>query len=204
MAHIPELPPPGHGPQLVEPTASALRWDAAFNRSMVPLRAPSVTTYGSRMSGQLPSMRAASISSSADRRRELLLERQHELTAQLNLVEQMLKQAAPSTCMSTATGVSATSGVTAYSDAPPGAYPVPPPSAPSEAGSVATSVRSRMTDGSASARGRRSGGTPRSERGMTPRSERGATPRTGTPRAGTPREAGTPRLAPTPEMAAVA
>ena len=193
MANIPELPPPGRGPQLVEPTASALRWDAAHDRSMVPLRAPSVTSYGSRMSGQLPSMRGASISSSADRRRDLLLERQHELHAQLSLVEQMLKRTVPSTYMSTVSGVSAASGVTAVSEAPSGAYPTPPPST---AGSVARSVAGSVVGsvGSASARGhlesRRAGGTPRSEHGSAPR-------------AATPREHA-PRLAPTPEVATIA
>ena len=102
------MPPPGRVPQLVEPTASSLRWDAAVARGSVPLRAPSVS---SRSSGaaSLPHMRPVSISSSADRRRELLQERHQELQAQLELVEEMLNQAKPSTMLSMMSGYSAAS-----------------------------------------------------------------------------------------------
>jgi len=54
-------------------------------------------------------MRAVSISSSADRRRELLIERHDELQAQLALVEEMLNQAKPSTMLSMMSGVTAAS-----------------------------------------------------------------------------------------------
>lgn len=108
----PDLPPPGRVPQVVEPTASALRWDAAIGRCNVPLRAPSVASSSKRSVASLPSMRTVSISSSADRRRELLLERHGELQAQLQLVEQMLSQAKPSTMISMASGVSAYSAAT--------------------------------------------------------------------------------------------
>lgn len=92
---LPELPHPNLHRQTVVPTESAMRWDAAVHRGNVPLRAPSLVSSGAS-SARAPSLRAASISSSADRRRELLFERQAELQAQLTLVEQMLKQAAPS------------------------------------------------------------------------------------------------------------
>jgi len=52
-------------------------------------------------------MHAVSISSSADRRRELLIERHEELQAQLALVEQMLQQSKPSTMMTSLSGFSA-------------------------------------------------------------------------------------------------
>lgn len=62
-------------------------------------------------------MRAVSISSSADRRRELLVERHEELQAQLALVEEMLNQAKPSTMLSMMSGVSAASKKTSKSAA---------------------------------------------------------------------------------------
>ena len=88
---------------------SALRWDAAIARGSVPMRAPS--TVGST-SSRAPSMRAVSISSSADRRRELLMERHDELRAQLALVEDMLQQGKPSTMMTTLSGMSGASRAT--------------------------------------------------------------------------------------------
>ena len=102
--------PPGRAPQTVEPTMSSLRWDAAIARGMVPMRAPS--TVGST-SSRAPSMRAVSISSSADRRRELLMERHEELRAQLALVEEMLQQGKPSTMMTSLSGMSGISAATA-------------------------------------------------------------------------------------------
>ena len=128
----PDLPPPGRVPQVVEPTASALRWDAAVGRGNVPLRAPSVVSSSKRSGVSLPSMKTVSISSSADRRRELLLERHQELQAQLQLVESMLSQAKPSTQISMASGVSAYSAYSAASRA----------SAASAARSAASSARS--------------------------------------------------------------
>ena len=111
MGPMPNFPPPHRAPQLVEPTESALKWDAAVNRGCVPMRAPSSVASSSARSGapSLPGMRAVSISSSADRRRELLQERHDELQAQLALVEEMLKQAKPSTMMSNLSGFSAVS-----------------------------------------------------------------------------------------------
>jgi len=112
----PDLPPPGRAPQLVEPTASALRWDSAIARNNVPIQAASVAS-SKRSAVSLPSMRTVSVSSSADRRRELLVERHNELQAQLQLVEQMLNQAKPSTMLSTMSAVSATSAASAASRA---------------------------------------------------------------------------------------
>ncbi|MDC0526310.1 hypothetical protein OAO87_04830 [bacterium] len=114
---MPAMPPPGRVPQLIEPTNSALRWDAAVNRGCVPLRAPSVSSAGRSGAASLPGMPPVSISSSADRRRELLQERHEELQAQLKLVEDMLKQAAPSTMLSTMSGFSAVSKKSAKSTA---------------------------------------------------------------------------------------
>lgn len=105
---MPSMPPPGRVPQLIEPTASSLKWDAAVARGSVPLRAPSIASSASG-APSLPGMRPVSISSSADRRRELLQERHTELQAQLALVEEMLKQAKPSTMFSMMSGVSAAS-----------------------------------------------------------------------------------------------
>ena len=80
----PGMPPPGRAPQIVEPTVSAMRWDPAIARNNVPIRAASLAS--SKQSAMtLPSMRTVSISSSADRRRELLIERHGELQAQLQL-----------------------------------------------------------------------------------------------------------------------
>ena len=118
LGPMPQMPPPGRVPQLVEPTMSSLRWDAAVARGSVPMRAPSVAS-SSRKSGapSLPGMKPVSISSSADRRRELLEERHVELQAQLALVEEMLKQAKPSTMFSMMSGVSAVSKKSAKSAA---------------------------------------------------------------------------------------
>jgi hypothetical protein len=106
---MPEMPPPGRVPQLVEPTSSSLKWDAAVGRGCVPMRAPSVSSTGRSGAASLPGMPPVSISSSADRRRELLQERQEELQAQLKLVEEMLQQAKPSTMMTSMSGFSAVS-----------------------------------------------------------------------------------------------
>ena len=103
----PPLPPPGRGPQLVEPTMSSLRWDAAVARGAVPIRAPSVVSSSKSAAASLPSLRAVSISSSADRRRELLIERHEELQAQLALVEEMLQQNKPTTMLTSLSGFSA-------------------------------------------------------------------------------------------------
>ena len=115
MGPIPTLPVPGRGPNTVEPTASALRWDAAVNRGILPMKVPS--SVASSAAASLPGMKAVSISSSADRRRELLQERHHELQAQLALVEEMLAQAKPSTMMTTMSGFSAVSKKSAKSNA---------------------------------------------------------------------------------------
>ena len=74
------------------------------------MRAPSSVSSRSG-APSLPSMRAVSISSSADRRRELLVERHEELQAQLALVEQMLQQGKPSTMMTSLSGMSAATSV---------------------------------------------------------------------------------------------
>ena len=96
---IPDLPVNGvRRNNMVEPTESALKWDAATNHGVVPVRPPSERSLGgrSRMSTKsLPPVRAMSISSSNDRRREMLKERQTELQEQLEQVEKLLKQAAP-------------------------------------------------------------------------------------------------------------
>ena len=47
MGPMPNFPPPHRAPQLVEPTESALKWDAAVNRGCVPMRAPSTVTEAS-------------------------------------------------------------------------------------------------------------------------------------------------------------
>ena len=104
------LPPPGRPSMSVEPTTSALRWDAALSRNNLPMKAPSVAS-SKHSAVSLPSMRTVSITSSADRRRELLMERHAELQAQLQLVEQMLKQNTPSTMLSALSGVSRASGM---------------------------------------------------------------------------------------------
>lgn len=167
----PDLPPPGRAPQLVEPTAAALRWDAAVYRGSVPLRNPSVSSRGSG-AASLPSMAPVSISSSADRRRELLLERHEELQAQLALVEEMLNRGMPSTMLSVisaASGKSAASHATAASAA----------TAASGAAS-ARSVGSRRSQASAlapvaeSAQETGGGGGGASPRVLTPRSDRGS------------------------------
>eukprot|EP00966_Prymnesium_polylepis_P226850 5248447-Prymnesium_polylepis.2 len=83
---------------MVEPTESSLKWDSAVNHGKVPIRPPSERSLGgaSRMSTKsLPPVKAMSISSSNDRRRELLHERQMELQSQLEQVEQLLQNAAP-------------------------------------------------------------------------------------------------------------
>ena len=51
MGPIPTLPVPGRGPNTVEPTASALRWDAAVNRGILPTKVPSSESSGSSESG---------------------------------------------------------------------------------------------------------------------------------------------------------
>lgn len=106
----PNLPPPGRTAQYVMATPSALKYDPALkkgNGGALPAP-PSIVT--SRASGRtLPSLKATSISSSAARRRELLVQRQHELQDQLALVDDMLDQAKPSTMMTNFTNFSAVS-----------------------------------------------------------------------------------------------
>ena len=80
------------------------------------MRAPSVvSSKAGSVAASLPSMRAVSISSSAHRRRDLLMERHEELQAQLALVEEMLQQNKPTTMMTQLSGFSAVSGRTAAS-----------------------------------------------------------------------------------------
>lgn len=96
---IPALPFDGvRRNTLVQPTTSAMKWDPATNRRSVPLRAVSERSFadGSQKSvNSLPPVRAVSISSSNERRRELLQERQAELKDQLEEIERLLKNAAP-------------------------------------------------------------------------------------------------------------
>lgn len=87
-----------------------------MGRNNVPLRAASVTS-SKHSAVTLPSMRTVSISSSADRRRDLLVERHGELKAQLALVEEMLAQNKPSTMLTNMSGFSAASRVSATSRA---------------------------------------------------------------------------------------
>jgi hypothetical protein len=120
----PELPVHGvRRNNLVEPTASARRWDAAAEVNVLPFQPldvqsttqslrsfggasrPSIgggsRVSGSRASGKsLPPVAALSLSSSNDRRRDLLEERQRELQMQLLQVEGLLKNVAPTTQLS--------------------------------------------------------------------------------------------------------
>jgi len=110
-----DLPLPGHSVKVVEPTAAALRYDAAtVDGNMVLGRPRSVlseefrTVAGSvrgsaitaASGASLPSVSSVSITSSARLRKQLLRERQEQLQRQLAQVEQMLNAAAPSTRMS--------------------------------------------------------------------------------------------------------
>ncbi|KAL1524231.1 hypothetical protein AB1Y20_019137 [Prymnesium parvum] len=92
---VPDLPVHGvFRNRMVEATASAMKWDAAVEHNIVPVRPASERSLaaGTRVTARgLAPVRAVSISSSNDRRRDLLRERQAELKEQLDQVERLLK-----------------------------------------------------------------------------------------------------------------
>ena len=98
---LPDLPV--HGVRrnvMVEPTNSSLRWDAATNANVVPFQTFEVQSVGgsTRRSGRsFAPVPAMSITSSNDRRKDLLVERQLELQSQLEQVEHLLKNAGSTT-----------------------------------------------------------------------------------------------------------